>query len=100
MPSNTLETTGIVEKIYGNNNYLVSSETDQGKIALPCHMSGRMLKNKINVLPGDTVTLEIPPPYNKGRITFRGVKQSPGESREKQERTKEIKRPKGRGARK
>lgn len=93
-----LEVVGILEKVYGNNNYLVIVEIEEQKVNLKCHMSGRMLRHRIRVLPGDQVTLEIPPPYDKGRITFRGVKQDRPDG-ETQKRTKERKRPKGRGAR-
>jgi len=96
----TLEIAGIVEKIYGNNNYLVHVEHEDKHLAIMCHMSGRMLKHRINILAGDQVTVEVPPPYDKGRIVFRGVKEPREEGKaEKQRRTKERKRPKGRGAR-
>jgi translation initiation factor IF-1 len=36
------------------------------------HLSGRMRKNFIKVLPGDRVTIELSPyDLTKGRITFR-----------------------------
>ena len=37
------------------------------------HISGKMRKHYIRILPGDTVTVEISPyDLTKGRITFRG----------------------------
>ena len=46
------------------------------------HVSGRMRKNFIRILPGDTVTVSISPyDLNKGRITFRGpLRQRPAEA--------------------
>jgi translation initiation factor IF-1 len=36
------------------------------------HLSGKMRKNFIKVLPGDRVTIELSPyDLNKGRITYR-----------------------------
>jgi translation initiation factor IF-1 len=36
------------------------------------HLSGKMRKNFIKVLPGDKVTIELSPyDLNKGRITYR-----------------------------
>jgi len=96
----TLEVVGTIEKVYGNNNYLVQAEHEGKSLEIKCHMAGRMQKHKISVLPGDQVTVELPSPYDKGRIIFRGVKKPKEEAKaEKQQRTKERKRPKGRGAR-
>ncbi|MGI6402134.1 MAG: translation initiation factor IF-1 [Thermoguttaceae bacterium] len=37
-----------------------------------CHLAGKMRKNKIRVVPGDRVTIEVPADdLNRGRITFR-----------------------------
>lgn len=37
-----------------------------------CHISGRIRKNLINILPGDKVMVEISPyDLSKGRITYR-----------------------------
>lgn len=37
------------------------------------HISGKMRKHYIRILPGDTVTVEMSPyDLTKGRITFRG----------------------------
>jgi len=60
---------GTVVKVLGNNNYEVAvGEGD-------CHLRGKMQRFRINVIPGDEVTVEVPPPYDKGRITFRGKKE-------------------------
>lgn len=73
--SDPLEVIGIVTKVLGNNNYQVevNGEDDSARLIL-CHLGGKMRRFKINIIPGDEVTLEIPPPYDKGRITFRGKK--------------------------
>ena len=36
------------------------------------HVSGRLRKNKIKILPGDSVKVEFSPyDFNRGRITYR-----------------------------
>ncbi len=93
----TYEGVGTIEKILGNNNYLVQiGEGDDGKTVL-CHLSGKMRRFKINVIGGDLVTVEVPPPYDRGRITFRGKKEDRPERGAKQKQAR--KRPKGRGGR-
>jgi len=99
--SDTFEGIGLIEKVLGNNNYLVEVPVgDTAKIVL-CHLSGKMRRFRINVIPGDEVTVEVPPPYDKGRITFRGKKEDRpardggGGAKKKNNR----KRPKGRGGR-
>ncbi len=89
----TLETIGTIEKVLGNNNYLVVVEVGENTKQVLCHLSGKMRRFKINVIPGDQVTVEVPPPYDRGRITFRGKKE------DRPERVDRRKRPKGRGAR-
>ncbi len=49
------------------------------------------------MIAGDQVTVEIPSPYDKGRITFRGKKEERPERAAKKKDTR--KRPKGRGGR-
>jgi len=40
---------------------------------ITAHTAGKLRKNRIRVLQGDTVTVEISPyDLQKGRITFRG----------------------------
>ena len=42
-----------------------------------CHLAGKMRKNFIRIIPGDVVTVEITPyDLTKGRITYRGRRQS------------------------
>jgi len=49
-------------------------ELENGHIIL-AHISGKMRKNYIRILKGDTVTVEMTPyDLTKGRITFRDKK--------------------------
>ncbi len=48
-----------------------------GNVVL-CHLSGRMRKNFIKIMVGDTVSLEISPyDLTKGRITYRHAPENP-----------------------
>jgi len=52
-------------------NALFKVRLDVGTEIL-CHISGKIRKNSINILPGDRVVVEISKyDLNKGRITFR-----------------------------
>lgn len=95
----TLETVGVVEKILGNNNYLVEIVVGENPQQILCHLSGKMRRFRISIVMGDEVSLEIPAPYDQGRITFRGKKEDRVTPTGKQRRTKDRKRPKGRGGR-
>ena len=72
--SRTIEIMGTVTKVLGNNNYTVEVGDPEPKRELLCHLGGKMRRFKINIIPGDEVTLEVTPPFDKGRITFRGKK--------------------------
>lgn len=64
-----LEFPGVVKEILPNAMFRV--ELENGHIVL-AHTSGKMRKNRIRVLAGDTVTVEMTPyDLSKGRITFR-----------------------------
>ncbi len=64
-----LEFTGTVAEVLPNAMFRV--ELENGHVIL-AHTSGRMRKNRIRVLQGDTVTVEMTPyDLTKGRITFR-----------------------------
>lgn len=67
------EVDGVVDRVRGNNNYdvLLSSPNGQERL-VKCHLSGKMRQYKIKVLVGDEVKVIVPPPYEMGRITFRG----------------------------
>ena len=54
----------------------------EGGIQVLCHVSGRMRRHRIRMLPGDIVTIEMSPyDLSKGRIVYRGPlrRTEPGE---------------------
>ncbi|MBX9806049.1 MAG: translation initiation factor IF-1 [Alphaproteobacteria bacterium] len=64
-----IEFSGIVIELLPNAMFRVRLENDHVILA---HTSGKMRKNRIRVLVGDTVTVEMTPyDLTKGRITFR-----------------------------
>ncbi len=64
-----LEFEGTVEEVLPNTMFRVVLENDHEVLA---HSSGKMRKNRIRVLAGDKVTVEMTPyDLSKGRITFR-----------------------------
>ena len=64
-----IEFQGMVKEILPNAMFRVVLENDHEILA---HTAGRMRKNRIRVLAGDKVTVEMTPyDLSKGRITFR-----------------------------
>jgi translation initiation factor IF-1 len=64
-----IEFTGEVLEILPNAIFKVKLDNDHQILA---HTSGKMRKNKIRVLAGDRVQVEMTPyDLSKGRITFR-----------------------------
>ena len=64
-----IEFNGEVIEILPNATFRVRLENDHEIIA---HTSGKMRKNRIRVLAGDKITVEMTPyDLTKGRITFR-----------------------------
>ena len=64
-----LEFPGVVTELLPNATFKVKLETDHEIIA---HTAGKMRKNRIRVLAGDQVTVEMTPyDLTKGRITYR-----------------------------
>lgn len=64
-----LEFEGVVEELLPNAMFRVKLENDHEVLA---HTSGKMRKNRIRVLAGDKVTVEMTPyDLSKGRIKFR-----------------------------
>ena len=64
-----IEFEGIVSELLPNAMFRVTLENDHQILA---HTSGKMRKNRIRVLAGDKVNVEMPPyDLTKGRITFR-----------------------------
>jgi len=64
-----LEFSGIITELLPNAMFRVKLDNDHEIIA---HTAGRMRKNRIRVLAGDKVTVEMTPyDLSKGRITYR-----------------------------
>jgi translation initiation factor IF-1 len=64
-----IEAEGVVTEALPNVMFRV--ELDNGHQVLG-HISGRMRKNYIRIMPGDRVRIELSPyDLNRGRITFR-----------------------------
>ena len=64
-----IEFEGIVSELLPNAMFRVTLENDHQILA---HTSGKMRKNRIRVLAGDKVNVEMTPyDLSKGRITFR-----------------------------
>jgi len=60
---------GTVEEALSNGMFRVRAENGHEILA---HISGKMRKFRIRVLPGDKVTVEMSPyDLTRGRITFR-----------------------------
>lgn len=65
-----LEMRGIVEEALPAAMFRV--RCDNGLVVL-CTLAGRLRMNRIRILPGDSVTIEVSPyDTSKGRITWRG----------------------------
>ena len=61
---------GEVVETLANTKFRI--KVDSGHIVL-AHISGKMRKNYIRILTGDTVTVEVTPyDLSKGRIVYRG----------------------------
>ena len=59
----------VVEKFPGG---MFSVELESQKQIVLAHLAGRLRKNRIRILPGDKVTLELSPyDLTRGRITYR-----------------------------
>lgn len=64
-----IEIKGSVEEMLPNATFRVKLENGHEIMA---HLSGRMRMNKIRLLPGDEVRVEMTPyDLTKGRITYR-----------------------------
>jgi translation initiation factor IF-1 len=75
----SIEVQGKVTQALANTQFRVKLENGHEIIA---HISGKMRKNFIRILPGDTVTVEISAyDLSRGRITFRGpLRQRPADN--------------------
>jgi translation initiation factor IF-1 len=64
-----IEVQGVVEEALPNATFRVKLENGHEVLA---HISGKMRKFRIRVLPGDKVTVELSPyDLTRGRITYR-----------------------------
>jgi translation initiation factor IF-1 len=71
---------GKVAEILPNTRFRCEIE---GGHEVLCHVSGRMRRHRIRMLPGDIVTIEVSPyDLTKGRIVYRGPMRRPGEEAE------------------
>ena len=65
-----IQVEGKVKEALANTQFRVGLANGHEVIA---HVAGRLRKNFIRIIPGDTVTVEISPyDVSKGRIVYRG----------------------------
>lgn len=73
--TNAIVLEGIVIAALPNAMFRVEVEVGDERHILLAHISGKMRKNYIRILPGDTVQVEVSPyDLSRGRITYRGNK--------------------------
>jgi translation initiation factor IF-1 len=66
-----IEVTGTVVEKFPAGQFSVQLDQDQEKTIL-AHLAGKLRRNRIRVLAGDRVTMELSPyDLTKGRITYR-----------------------------
>lgn len=69
MANDVIEIQGVVKDTLPNAMFTVELENGAAILA---HVSGKIRKNFIRILPGDRVTVEMSPyDLTKGRITYR-----------------------------
>ena len=69
MAKDVIELEGTILEAMPNAMFRVKLENDHEKLA---HISGKIRKNFIRILPGDKVKVEMTPyDLSRGRITFR-----------------------------
>jgi translation initiation factor IF-1 len=65
-----LELTGKVEEVLPGNMFRVKIE--QAASPILCYMGGRLKQNKIRIILGDNVRIEVSPyDLTKGRVVYR-----------------------------
>ncbi len=68
--SELIELTGTVSEVLPNSTFRVKISNTENIVL--CYMGGRLKQNKIKVILGDNVKIEISPyDLTKGRITYR-----------------------------
>lgn len=66
-----IQFTGVVLELLPNATFRVKLDNDNGHIII-AHTSGKMRKNRIRILAGDKVTVEMTPyDLTKGRVIHR-----------------------------
>jgi translation initiation factor IF-1 len=66
-----IEVTGTVVEKFPSGLFSVQLDQDQNRVVL-AHLAGKLRRNRIRVLAGDRVTVEMSPyDLTKGRITYR-----------------------------
>lgn len=69
---NTMEFEGVVTSALPNAMFKVQMDMDGVKHEVLAHVSGKMRKYFIRILPGDTVRVEVSPyDLSRGRIVYR-----------------------------
>ena len=73
MSKDVIELIGVIEECFPNTTFQVRITSHEAKDhTLLCHLAGRMRVNKVRILPGDRVRLEMTPyDLQKGRIVYR-----------------------------
>jgi translation initiation factor IF-1 len=73
LSKDVIELVGVVEESYPNTTFRVRITSEEAlNHELLCHLAGRMRVNKVRILPGDKVKIEMTPyDLNKGRIVYR-----------------------------
>lgn len=67
----SIEVTGTVVEKFPSGQFSVQLDQDSERLIL-AHLAGKLRRNRIRVLAGDKVTVEMSPyDLTKGRITFR-----------------------------
>ena len=70
MANDTIRVEGTVKELLPNTMFRVELEDTSHEVL--AHISGRMRRHFIRILPGDKVTLEMSPyDLTKGRIVYR-----------------------------
>jgi len=65
----SIEVIGVVVEKFPSGKFKVQLDEDRTVLA---HLAGRLRRNRIRVLAGDRVTMELSPyDLTKGRITYR-----------------------------
>ncbi len=63
---------GVVREILPNNMFRVTLDTPTSKHEIIAYLSGKMKQNRIKVISGDKVEVEMTPyDLSRGRISFR-----------------------------